>query len=85
MAGAKKDARLQTATARLKLKAGGQRHWLSVAEGIALGYRRGPQGGSWYCRIYQGKGKYSQEQLGSADDNVEANGETILTFYQAQE
>jgi integrase len=85
MAGAKKDPRLQTATARLRLKAADQRHWLNVAEGIALGYRRGPQGGSWYCRIYQGRGKYSQEQLGSADDNVEANGETILTFYQAQE
>lgn len=85
MAGAKKDGRLQTATGRLKLKAGDRRYWLNVAEGIALGYRRGPQGGSWYCRIYQGKGKYAQEQLGSADDNVEANGETILTFYQAQD
>ena len=85
MAGAKKDGRLQTATGRVKLKAGDKRHWLNVSEGIALGYRRGPQGGSWYCRIYVGRGKYAQEQLGSADDNVEANGETILTFYQAQE
>lgn len=48
-------------------------------------YRRGPQGGSWYARVYAGKGQYQQAQIGGADDHVDANAETVLTFYQAQE
>ncbi len=85
MAGAKKDSRLQTATARSMLRSG-DRYWVNISEGIALGYRRGPRGGSWYCRVYDRKeNKYEQQQLGNADDNIEANGQTILTFYQAQE
>lgn len=85
MAGAKKDSRLGTRTARSALKNRHQPYWLNIAEGVALGYRRGPQGGSWYCRIYEGDGKYRQDFIAGADDHVDANGETVLTFYQAQE
>ncbi len=85
MAGAKKDSRLATRTARANLKAQHQPYWLNIAEGVALGYRRGPQGGSWYCRVYEGAGKYGQDYIAGADDHVDTNGETILTFYQAQE
>lgn len=85
MAGARKDSRLGTRTARAILKARHQPYWLNIAEGVALGYRRGPQGGSWYCRVYEGVGKYGQDYIAGADDHVDANGETVLTFYQAQE
>jgi len=85
MAGARKDSRLGTRSARSILKARHQPYWLNIAEGVAIGYRRGPQGGSWYCRGYEGAGKYLQEYLAGADDHVDANGETVMTFYQAQE
>lgn len=85
MAGARKDSRLGTRTARAILKARHQPYWLNIAQGVALGYRRGPQGGSWYCRVYEGAGKYQQHYIAGADDHVDANGETVLTFYQAQE
>jgi integrase len=85
MAGARKDSRLGTRTARLALKARHQPHWLNIAEGVALGYRRGPHGGSWYCRVYEGAGKYWQTHIAGADDHLDANGETFLTFYQAQD
>ena len=85
MAGAKKDSRLGTRTARSALKSRHQPYWLNIAEGVALGYRRGPQGGSWYCRIYEGDGKYGQDFIAGADDHIDANAETVMTFYQAQE
>ena len=85
MAGARKDSRLQTRTARAALKVRHQPYWLNIAEGVALGYRRGRNGGAWYCRVYEGGHRYKQADLGSADDHLSANGETILTFYDAQE
>jgi len=85
MAGARKDSRLGTRTARASLKARHQPYWLNIGEGVALGYRRGPQGGSWYCRVYEGAGKYRQDYIAGADDHLDANAETVLTFYQAQE
>jgi len=85
MAGARKDSKLGSRTARIALTPRHQPYWLNIAEGVALGYRRGPRGGTWYCRIYEGTGKYLQEHIAGADDHIDANGETILTFYQAQE
>jgi integrase len=85
MAAARKDSRLTSPTARARLKTRHQPYWLNISEGLALGYRRGPNGGSWYARAYTGQGKYLQESLGAADDHVEANDETVLSFYQAQE
>ncbi len=85
MAGARKDSKLGTRTARAALKVRHQPYWLNIAEGVALGYRRGPRGGSWYCRAYEGDGKYRQDFIAGADDHVDANGETVLTFYKAQD
>ncbi len=85
MAGARKDSRLQTRTARANLKEDHHPHWINIAEGVALGYRRGPTSAAWYVRAYAGDKKYHQAVLGIADDHLDANGETILTFFQAQE
>jgi hypothetical protein len=51
----------------------------------SAGYRRGHNAAVWYARFYDGAGTYSQEHLGRANDHLEANGETVLTYYQAQE
>jgi len=85
MAGARKDSKLQARTARVALKVRHRPYWLNIAEGVALGYRRGRNGGAWYCRVYEGEGRYKQTDLGSADDHMDANGKTVLTFYQAQD
>ena len=51
MAGARQDSRLQTPTARSALKIRHQPYWLNIAQGVAVGYRRGAKGGTWYCRV----------------------------------
>lgn len=43
-----------------------------MAEGVALGYRRGPRGASFYGRTYEGDGKYRILDIGEADDFAEA-------------
>ena len=85
MAGARKGTGLDTRTARLKLTARHDPYWISVGPGLSLGYRRGAQAGAWYCRRYLGSRRYEYNHLGHADDFSNANGETILTYYQACE
>ena len=65
------------------LKAG-NRHWTAADEGIALGYRRGKTKSVWYVRRYVGNKKYEIRAIGLADDYQDADGEDILTFFQAQ-
>jgi integrase len=84
MAAGRKNSGLGSPTARAKLKARHQPYWVNISEGLALGYRRGPAGGSWYARGYEGNGKYVQEHIAAADDHIGANGESILGYYQAQ-
>jgi len=87
-----RDAAIQTRDARLKLKLG-KRHWRSVHEGLAIGYRRGKRGsGSWWMRTIlprkaweSGKPAYAFRVIGIADDHAAANGADILDFKQAQE
>jgi integrase len=78
------DAKLDSRTARDRLKAG-RRYWLSLDQGLHLGYRRGPQGGKWLARFYIGAQAYEVMTLpGVADDHGDADGLTIVSFRQAQ-
>jgi integrase len=84
MARTVRDAKLENRTNRLRLKAG-KRHFKGIQDGLALAYRRTAEGfGTWAARIRQANGKYALERLGQADDTAEANGDTVLTFAQAQ-
>jgi integrase len=83
MSGTVREARLQTVTARARLKRGRQPHWraLNVSAGRAhLGYQRKSSNvsGRWLLRRYS-DGRYSVEALGRADD-----GDGGLTFEQAE-
>ena len=51
---------------------------------LHVGYRKGLRGGRWVMRRYGGDGVYTVETIGTADDNQDADGTTILTFHQAQ-
>ena len=54
--------------------------------GAFIGYRRLSSGsGSWIARLRDSAGKQHYEALGSADDTLAADGETVLTFGQAQD
>ena len=80
------SSKLVSRSARLKLEAreDGKAHFLKIARGIHLGYRRNATNGAWTVRCTIG-GQDWQKGVGLADDFAEANGDTILTFYEAQD
>lgn len=87
MARAVRDAKLDTRTARQKLEISPKPHWRVMIEGGHIGYYRGARCGKWKAR-YRAPGTaggYQETTIGEADDVMDANGETILSFAQAQE
>ena len=80
------EAKIETRTARAKLKRGRQAHWRAILPGrLHLGYQRKPEAtaGRWLLRRHQGNA-YRVEALGWADDADDADGASVLTFEQAQ-
>jgi integrase len=89
MARTVKHARLESRSARARLKRGRQPHWRSiVAEGlnVHLGYQifKGDSDGRWILRRYIGNEKYRSTTLGRADDDAAADGSYVLSFEQAE-
>lgn len=86
MAGTVKHAKIESRSARARMKRGRQPHWRVLIVGRAhLGYQRweDDKTGRWVLRRYI-DGKYSIEPLGLADDVESANGDQILSFEQAE-
>ena len=80
-----KDAALDSRAAREKLKPRGEPYYRSVERGVHLGYRRRANAaGTWLLRSYR-EGGYRADRLGIADDLSDADGVTILTYWQAVE
>lgn len=80
-----RSTQLETRTARLKLKLRKKPYMVRVAPGVRLGYRRNSVTGTWSVIAADGKSGNWIKKFGVADDQEEANGEQILTFWQAQE
>ena len=78
-------AQLETRTARLKLELRKKPYAVRVAPGVRLGYRRNEVTGTWSVIAADGKGGNWVKKFGLADDHEDANGEQVLTFWQAQE
>jgi integrase len=78
-----RDSRLETREARARLKQRDEPYWRLIHEGLHLGYRKRTRGGVWMVRIYS-EGKYQKRVLGRADDNEDPNGDTVLSFREAQ-
>jgi len=58
--------------------------FVTIGENLSLGYRRPLQGsGAWQARLWTGE-RYVKYTLGEADDHMDANGDSVLTFFQAQ-
>jgi integrase len=87
MAGTVKHKRLESPTARSRLKRGRQAHWQALIEGkVHLGYqcKKGEPAGRWLLRQYIGQGRYHVEPLGRADDAADGDGITVLSYEQAE-
>src|SRR5258705_4716057 len=85
MARKTRNSKLETRTARLKLPAQRKPHFATVAPGVSLGYRRSAGAGTWSVRAADGAGGNYLKRLAVADDFEDANGETVLDFWAAQD
>jgi len=87
MGRAVKDAKLDRRDARLKLAVQKEPYWRLISEGAHLGYYRGQRVGKWVARYRKpgATGGYAKKTLGEADDVRDADGETILSFREADE
>jgi integrase len=84
MARTVRDAKLESRTARAALKPASKPYYRGIDAGLHLGYRKGKTGGVWVLRRYVGDQDYQVEKIGVADDTLDADGSTVLTFSQAQ-
>jgi integrase len=80
-----KDRTIESREARRKLKVSGKPYWRAIGRGLHVGYRKGKTGGAWVIRRYLGNQTYQVETIAEADDILDANGNEILDFWQAQE
>lgn len=86
MARTAKNASVESRTARSRLKARREPYWTSLGEGRQLGYRRiGPDRGTWIAKYRDPlTGKRHYRSIGSADDLLDPDGLTSISFRQAQ-
>jgi len=80
-----REKTVDTKAAREKLKVSGKPYYRSIDPELHLGYRKGKSARRWVARIYLGGGQYRVENIGYADDIADADGDKVLTFWQAQE
>ena len=80
-----RERALDTRAAREKLKVSGKPYYRSLGPELHLGYRKGKDARRWVARIYLGHGQYRAENIGYADDVADADGQKVLTFWQAQD
>ena len=80
-----RSSKIENRSSRLKLPIRKKPYFVTVAPRIALGYRRNQIAGSWVVRAADGHGANWTKTFAVADDHEEANGETVLTFWAAQD
>jgi integrase len=81
-----RDKNLETREARKKLKRSDKPYWRLITTGLHLGYRKGRDGYAvWVLRKYLGGQTYTVKNIAQADDYLDADGDRILSFAQAQE
>ncbi|MGZ5835919.1 MAG: tyrosine-type recombinase/integrase [Xanthobacteraceae bacterium] len=78
-----RNVTLESRNARLKLEQSKKPVFVSVGQGLSLGYRRNKTAGTWVFRKSDGKGGMKTRAIGIADDFEEANGTNLMTYWQA--
>src|SRR3954464_6677586 len=77
---------LESRSARLRLKIRRRPYaGPSLARGISLMYRRNKNNGTWVLKSSNGQGAYWTKGFALADDFEDADGNNVLTFFQAQD
>jgi integrase len=84
MARTRQNFRLNTRTSRATLQQRTEPYWASVAKGLTVGYYKGRNGGTWTAKHYSVETGKRKQALGIADDHIDADGLTVLSFHQAQ-
>lgn len=81
-----RSSAIDNRSSRLKLPVSKKpHHYTTVAPGIAVAYRRCQGAGRWVVRAADGKGGNWQKVIGTADDFEDANGESVLSFFEASD
>ena len=75
----------ETRTSRLKLPVAKKPVFVKIGPGIGLGYRRNQTVGTWVLRVANGKRGNWTRAIAAADDFMDADGSTVLDFWQAQD
>jgi integrase len=89
MAGSvKHERRIESPSARRRLRHRRQPYWQSLENKVHLGYRcwkrKRRDDGEWLLRRYVGDGRYRVEAIGRADDVARADGTRVLSYEQAK-
>jgi len=85
MARSTRSSMLETRSARLRLPIAKKPVFIKIGPGVGLGYRRNRTAGTWVARVSDGKGGNWTKAIGNADDLSDANDDSILDFWQAQD
>jgi integrase len=75
---------LENRTQRLRLPVA-KPVFVRIGPGISLGYRRNQTVGTWVLRVADGRGGAWTTAIGSADDHDDADGQSLLSYWQAQD
>jgi integrase len=84
MARSTRAAPLETRTARLKLAVRKKPYSVRISPSLRLGYRRNHTAGVWSVIVADGRGGSWMKKFAIADDFEEADGRSVLDFWQAQ-
>ena len=84
MARTRIDAQITTRNARKQLRPRKKPYCRSLGPTVAIGYQRKQRGGVWQVVESLGSKRYRVEQIGIADDFLEANGVNIYDFEEAK-
>ena len=79
-----RNPKIESRSARQKLKPSAKPTYFDLGGKLHLGYRRGTGAGVWVARRYIGSERYVTRTIGEADDLADANGGSVLDFRQAQ-
>lgn len=80
-----RDSRIDTRSARRRLVTRREPYWVKLGRDRHLGYRKTGQGGTWSGRFRDPSKHRHYKSLGQADDILDANGSSSLSFEEAQE
>jgi site-specific recombinase XerD len=84
MARRPRSAQIENRSNRLKLEPRRKPYFSIVSPGISLGYRRTHSGaGTWNVKAADGRGGHWLKVFAVADDYENANGASVLTYWQA--